>query len=292
MALKARAPGVGENKRLKFLAYGVAGVGKSYCALQFPKPYYIDTERGVENEQYQELLKKAGGAYFFTNDSDELIAEVRSLMSTQHDYRTLVIDSITEIYDDLLDASYTKIGTTDFNKHRTEPDIKIKHLLRLCVRLDMNVVLISHSKAKWKNSTGSNGKMVLSSDGETWDCLKGLDYKLDLVVEVSKRGHDRVASVVKTRESGFQDGEIFSWDYSTFAEKYGSDNFERDSVSVALASDKQVAMIESLFKECGVSDSAIVKFLNKHNADNLSEIPREIADKAIEHYQGVKKGAA
>jgi GTPase SAR1 family protein len=42
MALRAKKPEAVE-KRLKALFYGSAGVGKTTAAIQFPRPYLIDT---------------------------------------------------------------------------------------------------------------------------------------------------------------------------------------------------------------------------------------------------------
>jgi GTPase SAR1 family protein len=97
MALKGRKPEL-IQKRLKMLVYGPAGVGKTTAAIQFPKPYLIDTERGAENESYVKALEAAHGVYMFTNDPDELISEVRTLISEKHPYRTLVIDPLTTIF--------------------------------------------------------------------------------------------------------------------------------------------------------------------------------------------------
>ena len=47
------------NHRLKLLLYGDWKVGKTYAACQFPESYFIDTERGAEQGQYIDLLKKA-----------------------------------------------------------------------------------------------------------------------------------------------------------------------------------------------------------------------------------------
>src|SRR5687767_10177232 len=93
------------QKRLKALFYGKAGVGKTTAALQFPKPYVIDTEKGAENTQYTNLLIKSGGVIFQTSDFDELMKEVKSLLTERHEFKTLVIDPLTTLYNDLLDKS-------------------------------------------------------------------------------------------------------------------------------------------------------------------------------------------
>jgi Rad3-related DNA helicase len=91
------------QKRLKALFYGGAGVGKTTAAIQFPAPYLIDTEKGAENVQYTKLLQKAGGVVYQTTDFDELMKEVKSLLTEKHEYKTLIIDPLTILYNDLLD---------------------------------------------------------------------------------------------------------------------------------------------------------------------------------------------
>ncbi len=195
MALRAVKPEK-IQKRLKALFYGGAGVGKTTAAINFPKVYLIDTEKGSENDQYINILKKTGGVVFQTSDFDELMKEVKALLTEQHEYKTLVIDPLTTLYNDLLDKSALKNGT-DFGKHYNEANKKIKHLLSLLLRLDMNVIITSHAK----NEYGQNMSVL----GQTFDCYKKLDYLFDLVFEIQKRGKDRIGIVKKTRIEKFQD---------------------------------------------------------------------------------------
>src|SRR3954451_11648271 len=92
--LRARKPEA-VTKRLKLFMFGPAGVGKTTAAIQFPNSYIIDAERGAEN--YDRLINESGSVVFQTNDMHDVIAEVKSLLTVKHDYRTLVIDPITTL---------------------------------------------------------------------------------------------------------------------------------------------------------------------------------------------------
>src|SRR3954464_8110843 len=98
--LRARKPEA-VVKRLKMFMFGPAGVGKTTAAIQFPNSYIIDGEKGSEN--YDKLIKESGSVVYQTTQMDEVIQEVKSLLTEKHEFRTLVIDPITPLFNDLLD---------------------------------------------------------------------------------------------------------------------------------------------------------------------------------------------
>lgn len=280
MALRGVKPQAIE-KRLKLLLYGPAGCGKTTACLGFPRPYHIDTERGAENEQYVKLLDSGGGAYYFTTDPDELISEVTSLLSEKHDYRTLNIDPLTVIYNDLLDKAAAEVGT-DFGRHKGPADRKIKHLLALLLRLDMNVIITSHAKPKWERAKDSKGKDTVIENGLTFDCYGRLDYLFDLVIEVSKRGKERVGKVIKTRIEAFPEGDTFPFSYSEIARRYGAEILEKQAVPQALATAEQVAELERLIKALHIAGDVTAKWLDKAGAETWAEMPADAIGKCID----------
>lgn len=272
MALKGKKPQLIE-KRLKALFYGAAGVGKTTCAIQFPRPYLIDTERGAENDQYVKLLDAAGGAYFFTTDPDELIEEIISLLKEKHEYKTLIIDPLTVIYNDLLDKAADKVGT-DFGKHKGPADRKIKHLLTLLLRLDMNVIITSHAKPKWVRGI-KDGKETVIEEGNTFDCYGRLDYLFDLVFEIQKRANERVGIVKKTRIEGFKDSEQFPFTYESIAKKYGRHILERDAIPQILATTEQAKELKRLIELLKTPPEIYQKWLDHNDSATFDEIPSE-----------------
>jgi hypothetical protein len=280
MALRAKKPEAIE-KRLKALFYGTSGVGKTTAAISFPKVYLIDTERGSENSQYTDKLSKNGGVIFQTTDFDEVITEVKSLLTEKHEYKTLVIDPLTTLYNDLLDKSALKNGT-EFGKHYADANKKVKHLMNLLLRLDMNVIITSHAK----NEYGQN----LSVLGSTFDCYKKIDYLMDLVFEISKRGKDRVGIIKKSRIESFPDTETFPFSYDEIANRYGRSVLERDAVAQELATEDQVKELLRLIDLIKVPVEIYQKWLDKSCSEKWEEMPKDAIQKCIDHLASKIKG--
>lgn len=279
MPLRGKPPSTVE-KRLKALFYGRAGVGKTTAAIQFPRPYLIDTERGAENDQYVKLLKEAGGAYLATSDPKEVIAELQSLITEKHEYRTVIIDPLTVIYNDLLDTAAEEVGT-DYGRHKGPANRAIKRLLGLLLRVDMNVIITSHAKPKWVRSKDHRGKDAVAQEGQTYDCYDGLDYLFDLVFEIEVRGKERVGIVKKTRVEGFPEGDVFPFSYDAIAEKYGRAILEREAVAQAFVSKEKAAELRELLSVRADAAEKEAAWLKKANADSLDELPADIAEKCI-----------
>jgi hypothetical protein len=282
MALRAVKPEA-IQKRLKALFYGSAGVGKTTAAIHFPAPYLIDTEKGAENSQYTKILQQSGGVVFQTSDFDELMVEVKSLLTEKHEYKTLIIDPLTTLYNDLLDKSALKNGT-DFGRHYNEANKRIKHLLNLLLRLDMNVIVTSHAKAEYA------GNMAVV--GTTFDCYKKLDYLFDLVFEIQKQGKERIGIIKKSRLEEFPDGETFPFCYEEIANRYGREVLERNAVSQILATEDQCKEIVRLIELMKVPEETFIKWLDKANSEKWEEMPSLSIQKCIDYLKSQIQGVA
>jgi len=271
MALRGKKPET-IKKRLKAMFMGGPGAGKTTALLGFGRVYLIDTERGAENDQYVRALAAGGGAYFPTYDFDEMVQEVHSLMTTKHEFNTLGIDPLTVVYNDLLDKAEKKVGN-EFGRHYAEANKRMKHLLNLLLRLDMNVIVTCHSK----NEYGQDMKVI----GTTFDGYKKLDYLFDLVIEVQKRGKERVGVVKKTRLEAFIDGEVFPFNYDNIADRYGRDVLERTAATEVLATAAQIAEITRLVELLKVPSETTEKWLDKAKAETWEEMPSDAIAKCI-----------
>lgn len=271
------------QKRLKAFFYGNAKVGKTTAAIQFPKPYLIDTERGAENDKYVKILESKGGVIFQTNDFEEVTKEVKSLLVEKHEYKTLVIDPFTTLYNDLIEKSAIK-HKTEFGRHYNEANKRTKHLYNLLLRLDMNVIITSHAKNEY-----GPGMTVI---GQTFDCYKKMDYLFDLILEIQKRGKDRVAIVKGTRFEEFKEDEIFPFSYEEISNRYGKEILERECISQALATSDQIKEMKHLIEVLHLGQDVIEKMLKKEEVEDWEYMSSEYIQKCINHAKSKIQGEA
>jgi hypothetical protein len=269
--LRARKPEA-VTKRLKLFMFGPAGVGKTTAAIQFPNSYIIDAERGTEN--YDKLITASGSSVFQTTDVNEVVQEVKALLTEKHDFRTLVIDPITPIFNDLLDKCETQVGA-DFGRHYGAANKTMKRLANLIMNLDMNVIVTAHAKAEY----GENLRKL----GYTFDGWKQLDYWFDLVVELGKKGKKRMARVAKTRIETFPDEDVFEWSYDAIKKRYDASILEREAQQVSLATPDQVRELKELLHVVRLPEGLVDKWLGKAQVDTFEDMPAETIAKCIDY---------
>jgi hypothetical protein len=280
MLLRARKPEA-VTKRLKLFMFGPAGVGKTTAAIQFPNSYIIDCERGTEN--YDKLITASGSVVYQTVDIHEVMAEVKSLLTVKHDYRTLVIDPITPIYNDLLEKCEAQVGA-DFGRHYGAANKMMKRLANLIMALDMNVVITAHAKTEY----GQN----FSKLGYTFDGWRQLDYWFDLVIELGKKGKKRMAKVVKTRIEQFPDEDVFEWSYDAIKNRYDAEMLEKPAEAVALARPEQVREIKDLLSIVRLPEGTTDKWFAKAGVDAWEDMPADALAKCIEYVRNRLPGSA
>lgn len=278
--LRAKKPKDQKPKKAKVLVFGSPGVGKTWTSLEFPDCYYIDVEGGATNPQYIEKLEKSGALYFGHPDASDFLSvleEIKSLAMTDHDRKTLIIDSYSKLFaatiaeeEERLTAAGEKIAFGNEKK----PAVKYsRRLVTWLDKLDMNVILICHEKAMWKN-----GEQI----GETFDGYDKMAYELDLTLQISKRGPERIATIRKSRLEGFPDGDTFEWSYSEFARRYGRDKIESTVSTLTPSSDDQVSRLKHLI-DLGVVDAATTtKWLEKAGVDKWSDMDSDTIQKCID----------
>lgn len=288
--LKARDPKEAKPSKPKILVFGKAGVGKTWTALDFPSVYYIDTEGGADLAHYTDKLKRSGGVYMGVEDGSlvfkEVIEQVKALCSEKHQYKTLVIDSITKLFLQTVAEEADRLG--DKNAFGADKKPAIGFMRQLCswlTKLDMNVILIAHEKPMWGLVNGERSEI-----GVTYDCWDKLEYELHLSLNIQKRGLSRVAVTRKTRLTGFPESEAFTWSYDEFATRYGKDIIEGEAKVISLATPEQVKQVKSMLEIVKVAEEDIAKGFSKAQVEDWSDMTSEQIDVWIKFLTNKMKG--
>lgn len=276
--LKAIAPKKIEPTKPKVLIYGKPGVGKTFGALGFPSLYYVDSEHGAVRDQYSNKLEKAGGMYFGKDQGSQefksVVEEVKTLATIKHDRKTLVIDSISKLFNIVMGNEAERLGDKDQFGASKKPAVTLtRQLINWVDKMDMTVLLVAHEKALW-----SDTKQI----GVTFDAWDKLEYELDLVLNIVKTGDTRKAFVKKSRLSQFPEGSSFEWSYEKFAEIYGKDIIETEANPVELATETQIAEVKDLLNLVKLDSSTKDKWI-EDNKDGLAEVEAEKVDGIIKH---------
>ena len=281
--LKAVKPKVAEPKKPKILIYGKPAVGKTWASLDFPATYYIDTEGGANLSHYTDKLEKSGGVYMGPEqgalDFETIIEQVKALATEKHNYKTLVIDSISKLFNTAISEENERLGDKDqFGASKKKPVAYMRRLVNWLSRIDMNVILVSHETSEWDMVNGERQQV-----GSTFDCWDKLEYELDLALNIIKVGPQRKAKIRKSRLDAFEDAAIFDWSYEEFAKLYGQDVIDRDSEAIVLATKEQLEALQSLLEKVKLPDGQEKKWLKAANVDSWDEMTSERIDNAITH---------
>jgi len=144
----------------RILIYGTEGIGKSTSAAQAPKPIFIQTEDGLgEIDCHRFPLA--------TSFSDVLGA-LKELHQAEHDYETVVIDSLDWLEQLIWDAVCKNYGVNSIEKvdggygkgYRYAADTwrhVIEQLAKLHKERSMAILLIAHAKVERFEDPESTG---------------------------------------------------------------------------------------------------------------------------------------
>lgn len=284
MPLKAKKPDPAK-KRFKAFVFGIWGSGKTMGVIQFPHSVIIDTERGTEN--YSKTIEKANSVVLVSSNSEEIKAEIKTLLTEKHSYRTLTIDPITEVRN-AIQEKWNRIFEK-YSKSEKESEMQdygmrywgkvngeYKSVLRMLKQVDMNVILTAHQKDLYEGMT----KTGVGPDSGKND-MHMFDYAFRVRIDNGKL----IAQTVKERaEIGEQKfPKEFEWSYENFCKYYGKEEIEKESAPVALATPDQVIELAKLVSVVNVDKDEIQKWLDKADVDEFSEMTGDQIQKCIDH---------
>lgn len=281
--IKAKPPEEVKPGKTKGMIYGTAGVGKTWFVTAFPSPILFDTEGGADLPHYQARLKQSGGAYLGpkdgTLDFNFVIEQMQALATEKHPYKTLIIDSVTKLYQTAIANEQEKLGDKDAFGASKKPAIAgMRRLINWTMKLDMNIWFVAHDTAEWGVDPKSGQRTEIGRVADVWDKLA---YELHLNLQAIKRGPARIAVVRKSRLTGFPDMEQFPLEYSDFAKRYGKDYIESATTQFIVATAEQIAEIKRLLSVVKVTEDEVQKVWTKAGVDSWDELSTEQAAATI-----------
>lgn len=288
MPPKAKAPEP-QNKRVKMMVFSSAGLGKTTAAINWPKAVIIDMEHGTDN--YHDTIIKNGSIVLHTTNPDEVKDEIKTLLTEKHDYRTIVIDPVTILYQAIQEKwtrIFSKYADTekatelqDFGfRYWAKVKSDYKSIMRMLLACDLNVILTAHQKDLY----GEGMKKV----GFGSDSMKGDEHIFDYVFQLVKDAKGRHTAITKKERAEIGKNKFpqeFEWSYANFLIYYGKDALERESTPVPLASPEQVDEVKRLLSIVKVDENWETDCLTKADVDGWEELTAEKIGKAIDFLQ-------
>lgn len=192
--------------------YGPEGVGKSTLTAGFPEPVFLDTEGGTAHLDVARFPRPRNWA--------DVVAVINHLLTTEHGYKTLVIDSIDWTEKLLIEEvcrKANKDGIEDFGYGKglvylAEEFARFLALLEKLRDHGMHVVLVGHSTIRKFEAPGAAGsydryelklaKQVAALTKEWVDSLLFLNYVTKVTEKDGKQravgGRERVIHTTHT----------------------------------------------------------------------------------------------
>lgn len=174
------------KRYVKVALWGDKKSGKTRFALSFPNPCVIDTERGTPlyADRYDFAVKDA-------NHWAELLQALDVLEKGGHDFQTLVIDSLTIFWQDLIDVQIEYVKNRRGNEILSTGDWgtvkrRWKSFINRLVDLNMHVVLVMREKDEYTTETDQRtGEEKSKKTGEHLpDAEKSTGYVFDFILHL------------------------------------------------------------------------------------------------------------
>jgi len=278
--LKARKPKATKRGRARILVYGPPKNGKTYGLCGFKNALYIDAEGGALEPQYQNQLEQAGSMYVGpeegSQDHEKILTAMKALSTSKHKFTTIIYDSLSKLFDNQIAADTDRMATAGRDMDKTFGAEKkgairfVRRLIRWADMLDMNLILVCHSKDKWEN-----GQVT----GTTFDGWPKLEYELHVALNVV----NRKAVVTASRYEEFPKGSSFDWNYSEFSKRYGSESIEATTAPAIMASPEQVVQLEAMLAFRKDSEVLTEKWLKAADADSFADMKADDISKCINY---------
>ncbi len=280
-------------RKLKVLLYGPAGSGKTTAALTFPNVAIIDTEGGTDL-----YAGRDGFAPFDVlraKTLTELDAALSFIRTGKHDYETLVIDSVTVLYEVAREALArgSKSGEMSYREWG-KLNTRMESLYNALTDMPVHVVLVTREAVEYEG-TGDSLKKV----GTKPDADKSIVYNTDIVVRMQKdrsgvieksRGQEVVAEGQRVRRVNWDVFAPLAAEFSTGATITHGNKAEAVEAEIEPLSDMDVARaFVTYWRRQGLSD---IEILNALQVERVSQFVggRKAADAILTAWHARRAG--
>jgi hypothetical protein len=287
--LKGKKPVV-EDARFQAVVYGNRGVGKTHFCCSFPNTYYIDTEGLSKHPHFVKMLEDNNSIIARINEMGDIIEEVKSLLSTKHEFKTLVIDSITFPFHLLANLEAERLEKqskdgdgTAFGRNLAKAKRQTFELGMLITRLDMNCLITAHEKIKFEKNI---------EIGKVSDVSEKIEYALGSVINLRRIGEKVKAYIEKSRYTQLKTHEFLDFDsgYQILCDRLGKEIFEKEVKTEELASNDQLTELRRLFNALDISDEIVNKRLAALRCATIDQINKVDAQRMIDNLK-IREGA-
>jgi hypothetical protein len=225
-----------------------------------------------------------------TSNAEDAIHSVDWLLTNPHDYRTLVIDPVTVLWDSIqrkwsdifLKRNKGKKGykfefySLDFKDWATIKG-EWKDILRKLTALDMSVVVTARAKTMFEEE----GEGRKRQGTEVFDGEKSLPYLFDVILQTFRDGTKYMLRTVKDRTGKLPSGEWES-NIEVFTECLGRRVLTKAATPLKIATPAQREAILRLAAQAGMSDAQVQDRILLYGADTLEDLTKVNAQTIIE----------
>ena len=145
-----------ETKAPRMVVYGVHGIGKTTFGARLPNPVFLRTEDGMRGKTFEGVARLP-----LCEDFKTVVSQLQQILVSEHDYKTLVIDSVDWL-EQLIHANIATMSNVDdisdigyqagYKSAASRVMMVLNLLSEINRRRNIQIVLLGHSEIKRYNS--------------------------------------------------------------------------------------------------------------------------------------------
>ena len=271
---------------LKMIVFGPPGVGKTYFASTARNVLFLLAEKGGMLG-----IKDKGIDVIHINKFADLIDAYQFLRKDGHGYKTVVIDSITEVQKKSMDDILIKAGVQTPRMNDWGENIRqISNMCRLFRDLPMNVIFLAHESIEKDDETGEtsrrlsvNGQKLPEEIAGFVDCVGYMQANEKLTEDKKKTITARAIRFGATKKIACKDrsGKLDIWEEPDFEAIYAKIFGNKEIPEMIAAEDtkeKKTSVTKSNIKKTAFPDKAKEPGIEKKEEANNAPVETKLVE--------------